>query len=196
MVKHARESRLPFEAQPTAGDEAERLDDQRPAARDGRPGRLERIWLKRFTGGPMDPVDAAALDAMAGLVGNANRSRRRQVTIIARERWSELMRDLGARLPPSTRRANLMVSGIDLQNSRGRILRVGSARLQINGETKPCEQMEAAHAGLQALMRERWGGGVFAEVIESGEIRVGDVVELLEVELPPEGGSHGLPNRK
>jgi MOSC domain-containing protein YiiM len=45
-------------------------------------------------------------------------------------------------------------------------------------------------------MRERWGGGVFAEVIESGEIRVGDVVELLEVELPPEGGSHGLPNRK
>ena len=144
----------------------------------------------------MDPVEAAALDAMAGLVGNANRSRRRQVTIIARERWNELMRDLGARLPPSTRRANLMVSGIDLQNSRGRILRVGRARLQINGETKPCEQMEAAHAGLQALMRERWGGGVFAEVIESGEIRVGDVVELLEVELPPEGGSHGLPNRK
>jgi len=137
----------------------------------------------------MDPVEAAALDAMAGLVGNANRSRRRQVTIIARERWNELMRDLGARLPPSTRRANLMVSGIDLQNSRGRILRVGRARLQINGETKPCEQMEAAHAGLQALMRERWGGGVFAEVIESGEIRVGDTVELLEAQLPPEGAT-------
>jgi len=99
------------------------------------------------------------------------------------------MRDLGARLPPSTRRANLMVSGIDLQNSRGRILRVGSARLQINGETKPCEQMEEAHAGLQALMRERWGGGVFAEVIEGGEIRVGDVVELREVERPPAGGT-------
>jgi len=144
----------------------------------------------------MDPVDAAALDAMAGLVGNANRSRRRQVTIISHERWKELMRDLGARLPPSTRRANLMVSGIDLQNSRGRILRVGNARLQINGETKPCEQMEAAHAGLQALMRERWGGGAFAEVIESGEIRVGDAVELLEVELPPEGGSHESPNRE
>ena len=137
----------------------------------------------------MDPVEAAALDAMAGLVGNANRSRRRQVTIIARERWNELMRDLGARLRPSTRRANLMVSGIDLQNSRGRILRVGRARLQINGETKPCEQMEAAQAGLQALMRERWGGGVFAEVIESGEIRVGDTVELLEAQLPPEGAT-------
>ena len=99
----------------------------------------------------MDPVNAASLDAMAGLIGNANRGRRRQVTIISRERWNELMRDLGARLPPGTRRANAMVSGIDLENSRGRILRIGSARLLINGETKPCERMEEAHAGLQVL---------------------------------------------
>jgi MOSC domain-containing protein YiiM len=123
----------------------------------------------------MDPVDRASLEPEVGLLGNANRSRRRQVTIISSERWRELMAALGADLPPSTRRANLMVSGLDLQNSRGRILRIGTARLQINGETRPCEQMEAARAGLQALMRERWGGGVFAEVIDGGEIRVGDV---------------------
>jgi len=46
--------------------------------------------------------------------------------------------------------------------------------LLVNGETRPCEQMEEAQAGLQALMRERWGGGAFAEVVEGGEIRVGD----------------------
>ena len=40
-----------------------------------------------------------------------------------------------------------MVSGLDLQRSRGRILRVGQTRLRINGETRPCEQMEDAHAG-------------------------------------------------
>ena len=124
----------------------------------------------------MDPVDAAILDDK-GLARNANRGGRRQVTIISRERWAELMRDLGANLPPSARRANLMVSGIDLENSRGRILRVGAARLSINGETRPCEQMEAAHAGLQALMRERWGGGVFAQVLAGGTIRVGDAIE-------------------
>jgi MOSC domain-containing protein YiiM len=124
----------------------------------------------------MDPVDAATLDDK-GIAGNANRGGRRQVTIIAQERWDELMRDLGARLPPSARRANLMVSGVSLQDSRGRILRVGSTRLLINGETRPCEQMEAAHAGLQALMRDRWGGGAFAEVVDGGEISVGDPVE-------------------
>jgi len=124
----------------------------------------------------MDPVETATLDA-AGIVGNANRGGRRQVTIIARERWDELMRDLGASLPPSARRANLMVSGIELRESRGRILRVGPVRLRINGETRPCEQMEAAHAGLQALMRDRWGGGAFADVLAGGEIRIGQAVE-------------------
>ena len=124
----------------------------------------------------MDPVRTVMLEPGLGLEGNANRGGRRQVTIITRERWDELMRDLGADLPPTARRANLMISGLDLQDSRGRILRIGPARLKINGETRPCEQMEEAHAGLQALMRDRWGGGAFAEVIEGGEILVGHPV--------------------
>ena len=138
--------------------------------------KLEQIWIKRSKQGPMDPVGLATLDDR-GLTGNANRGGRRQVTIISAERWAELMRALGAALPPGTRRANLRVSGLDLQDSRGRILRVGGARLLINGETRPCEQMEAAHAGLQALMRDRWGGGAFAEVVEGGRIRIGDPVQ-------------------
>jgi len=125
----------------------------------------------------MDPVTSAVVEPGLGLEGNADRGGRRQVTIISRERWAELMRDLGADLPPATRRANLMISGLDLQNSRGRILRIGDARLRITGETRPCERMEEAHAGLQALMRERWGGGAFAEVLDGGDIYVGHAVE-------------------
>jgi MOSC domain-containing protein YiiM len=148
-------------------------------------GILERIWIKRGKRGRMDLVDSGTLESGRGLIGNASVGGRRQVTIISRERWQELTARLGADLDPSTRRANLMVSGIDLQNSRGRVLRVGATRLRINGETRPCEQMEEACAGLQAVMRERWGGGAFAEVIEGGEIRTGDAADwelpLLEV---------------
>lgn len=140
---------------------------------------LSAIWIKRAKRGPMDPVESATLDAR-GLVGNANRGGRRQVTLISEERWAELMRESGGRLDPSRRRANLMISGLDLQDSRGKLLRVGPALLRINGETRPCEQMEEAQQGLQALMTVRWGGGAFAEVVTGGEIRIGDVVDWQE----------------
>jgi MOSC domain-containing protein YiiM len=124
----------------------------------------------------MDSVREATLVPGRGIEGNANQGGRRQVTIITRERWEELMRDLGADVPPSARRANLLIAGLDLQDSRDRILRVGGVRLKINGETRPCERMEEAHPGLQALMRDRWGGGAFAEVLDGGEILVGHPV--------------------
>jgi MOSC domain-containing protein YiiM len=139
--------------------------------------KLEAIWIKRAKQGPMDAVEDARLDAGRGIRGNANRGGRRQVTIISEERWQAVCAALGADIPPSTRRANLLVSGLDLEMTRGRVLRVGSTRLRINGETRPCWQMEEAHRGLQAAMEPHWGGGAFAEVIDGGEIRTGDAVE-------------------
>jgi MOSC domain-containing protein YiiM len=140
--------------------------------------RLEQIWLKRAKLGPMDPVTEATLVAGRGLAGNANQGGRRQVTIISLERWRQIAASLQAALDPSVRRANLLVSGIELEQSRGAILRVGGCRLRINGETRPCERMEQAHAGLRAAMEPQWGGGAYAEVLDDGIITVGDAVAL------------------
>ena len=79
-------------------------------------GRLEAIWIKRARLGPMDQVERASLVAGRGIEGNADQGRRRQVTIIARETWNRLMEELGASVDPSGRRANLMVSGLDLED--------------------------------------------------------------------------------
>ena len=137
---------------------------------------LTSIFIKRAHGGRMDGRLAAVLEPGRGLVGNADRGGRRQVTLLSEERWSELMQEVGASLGPDARRANLIISGINLENTRGRVVRIGSCRLRIGGETRPCEQMEAAAPGLQKAMRERWGGGVFAEVLDGGPVSVGDVV--------------------
>jgi MOSC domain-containing protein YiiM len=124
----------------------------------------------------MDRVPRAILRTGRGLVGNADQGGRRQVTIMSVERWDEVQRELGTTVDPVERRANLLVSGIDLEESRGRVLKIGACRVRIAGETRPCDRMEEAASGLQRVMRERWGGGAHAEVLDDGEIGEGDEV--------------------
>jgi MOSC domain-containing protein YiiM len=141
-------------------------------------GRLEAIWIKRMKRGPMDPADQATLVADQGIVGNADQGGRRQVTVIEQETWRTMMAELAADISPAARRANLMVSGISLRDSRDRVLHVGGCRIRLLGETRPCEQMDNALPGLRRAMAHPWRGGAFGEVLDNGEIRVGDPVRL------------------
>jgi MOSC domain-containing protein YiiM len=85
--------------------------------------------------------------------------------------------DLGVLVDPASRRANVMIRGLNLQNSRGKQLRLGNCTLRVLGETTPCKRMDAMHPGLRKALSPNWRGGVFAEILEGGEIRVGDTVE-------------------
>lgn len=143
-------------------------------------GELLTIWIKRAHRSVMDEVPAATLVAGRGLVGNADQGRKRQVTLIEREAWDAMMSELGASASPAARRANLLVRGIRLEKTRGRILRVGGVRLRVAGETRPCERMDEAVPGLRAAMSTDWRGGVFAEVLDDGTIEAGDRVEWEE----------------
>ena len=141
--------------------------------------RVEQIWIKRVRRGPMDPAQKASLRAGKGIVGNANQGGKRQVTIVSNKHWEEVTAPLGEVPDPRLRRANVLVTDIDFTASRGKILRIGSVRIRIYGDTRPCEQMEEAAPGLQAAMSVPFGGGAFGEVLDDGEIAVGDSVELV-----------------
>jgi MOSC domain-containing protein YiiM len=130
----------------------------------------------------MDPYDKAILVEQKGILGNANKGGKRQITIIQQEVWQELCEMTGMELDPRGRRANLMIKGINLEKSRGKLLRIGSTLLKINGETKPCERMDEFCLGLKELMYPAWKGGAYAEVVEGGEIRIGDEVYFVETE--------------
>ncbi len=140
-------------------------------------GRLEAIWRKRAHRGPMDFATEGLLVAGEGLEGSVGRSARRQVTIIEREVWDRVQEELQASIPYAARRANLMISGVRLEETRDRVLRIGSTRVRIGGHTTPCERMDEACDGLRARLETHRGGGAFAQVIEGGVIRVGDLVE-------------------
>jgi MOSC domain-containing protein YiiM len=96
-------------------------------------GRLAGIWIKRMHRGPMDATDAGELVAGRGLRGNATQGGRRQVTIMALDRWQALTAHLPGPPDPAIRRANLLVDGVDLDDCRGRVLRIGDARVRIFG---------------------------------------------------------------
>ncbi len=146
-------------------------------------GRLEAIWSKRAHRGTMDPLESVELIAGKGVAGSVGRSTRRQVTVIEREVWDRVQQELGAQIPPAARRANLMISGIVLMETRGQLLRIGETVIKIGGHTTPCERMDEAHTGLQDALRTNWGGGAFAQVIIGGTIRIGDAVRWEQLAL-------------
>ena len=128
----------------------------------------------------MDSIHRVRTVAGKGLEGNANQGGKRQVTIVSSKHWGEVTAPLGDTPDPRLRRCNLLVSDIDFEDAHGKILKIGSVRIRIYGETRPCEQMEAAVPGLRNAMSVPWGGGAFGEVLDDGEIAVGDIVELID----------------
>lgn len=143
-------------------------------------GKLETIWIKRAKRGPMDEVETADLVEGRGVKGSADQGGKRQVTILSKEVWEDLMAHFHSDLDPATRRANLLVSGMKLEETRGQTLCVGDCQIRIYNDTAPCERMDEAIMGLQAAMRPNWKGGAFGEVVKGGEIREGDVVRWLK----------------
>jgi len=139
--------------------------------------RVVALYLKRAHRGPMDPVREATAVVGQGLEGSVGRSRRRQVTLLELENWQRSTAQVGSDADPSRRRANVVVSGIALARTRGRVLRIGDVRLAVGGELTPCERMDEVQPGLQAALRPDWRAGVFAQVLTGGVIRAGDAIE-------------------
>ena len=143
-------------------------------------GSLEAIWLKRARGGPMDPVDEAVAVEGRGLEGGADFGSARHVTLIEREVFERLKDEFDDSVDPVMRRANLLLSGIRLEDTRDRTLSVGDLRIHIHGETRPCGQMDTACEGLMDALDPHWGGGVHGSVVNDATIAVGDEVHWEE----------------
>jgi len=144
-------------------------------SRSDTPGRVEALWVKRAHGGPMDARERVTLVAGRGVQGSADQGRARQVTIVEREVFDRVSDLVGQDVDPALRRANVLVSGIRLEGHRHDILNLGSCRIQLVGETRPCHRMDEAVEGLRDALDDAWGGGAFGRVLDGGEVRVGDV---------------------
>ncbi len=127
----------------------------------------------------MDEHTSIAVTPTAGLDGDfRGRMSGRNVTVMTREGWEAACKSLGEELGWTTRRANLLVEGVDLCDAKGARLHVGGVVLEIMGECDPCERMEQARAGLREALTPDWRAGVECTVVADGRLLVGDPVEL------------------
>ena len=142
-------------------------------------GKLVGIAKASEMRAPLEEMQSARVSIAAGIEGDARGTKPdRQVTVLFRESWEDACRELGVALPWTTRRANLLVSGVAAPQQSGGQIRIGDVVLEVKLETDPCWLMEQSHAGLKAALTPHWRGGVCCKVLTGGDIRVGDAVSL------------------
>jgi len=147
-------------------------------------GVVEAIARRESDGRPMVEVSQCEVAVGQGIDGEAGRKRKRGLTLLSRDAWDDVRRELQADLPWHSRRANLLVSGFDLAAAIGRELSIGPVRIHVHGETKPCGIMDQAHTGLRTALQPNCRGGVYGEVLAGGTIRVGDRVQFVHSSTP------------
>ena len=82
--------------------------------------------------------------------------------------------ELGAALPWTLRRANLLVARISLRPLAGSRIVIGEVILEVTGAADPCRRMDEAHAGLRRALTPSGRGGVRCRILVGGRIAVGD----------------------
>lgn len=142
-------------------------------------GRIVGLALRTVPGGAMREVEEASAEAGSWLQGDHGGSTRRGITFLDRATWKTVNAGLGTDLPWHARRANACVEGLDLLALVGRRVAVGGLVVEILSETRPCDEMDARHAGLQRALEPAGYGGVYGRILVGGRVRVGDPVRVL-----------------
>ena len=142
-------------------------------------GKLLGIANKKVSRAPMQIFDFAEINLKTGVQNDLRGTPGdRQVTVITREAWEDACKDLGADLPWTTRRVNLLIEGISLTQSIGSYLYIEDVILEITMESKPCSLMDEMSPGLREALIPEWRGGIRCKVIRGGEVKVGCPVRL------------------
>lgn len=144
------------------------------------PGKLQWIGLRPGKGLPLASVSEVLADPAEGLQGDHyhGRSGKRQVTLIQYEHFYVIEQLTGQAVTPAMLRRNLVVAGINLLALNKQYFQIGDAVFLATGHCHPCSRMEKvlATGGYNAM---RGHGGLTAQVVEKGSIRVGDEVVAL-----------------
>lgn len=123
--------------------------------------------------GLSEPRERVSAIANHGLEGCAHANPpRREVLLVSKEHLEAVG------VEPGVVRENITVEGTDVESwPIGQRVEVGNALLEVTMVCDPCSRMDDVRPGLRIELEGR--RGMLAHVVESGEIALGDAVELV-----------------
>jgi MOSC domain-containing protein YiiM len=147
-------------------------------------GKVESIYIADKAEDPTRAVDSVTAIPGAGLDGD--RYARQQgtfskpepdyeLTLIEAEAIEALKRDYNTELMPGAARRNIVTRGVPLNHLVGREFQIGNVKIRGLRLCEPCSHLERLTA--QPVIKGlRHRGGLRAQILTSGTIRVGDAI--------------------
>jgi MOSC domain-containing protein YiiM len=139
-------------------------------------GAVEGITLVVDETGATRVVDAVDASAEAGLEGDYHSD----LTLIASEALEGLRADTGIELSGEQSRRNVLTRGIDLNALVGRRFAVGDVEAVGVELAEPCTKLQRISGERGVLRGLVHRGGLRADVVAGGRIRVGDAVRAAD----------------
>lgn len=140
---------------------------------------IHRVGAKN---GPAESLREAQVHTNFGIVGDwrSRASTTRQITLIEEEALLATAQRLGHDIPPGASRRQVVVRGMPLNSTVGKVIHVGDLELEVTGLCDPCDNMERTIGpGGRAALGNR--GGICARVMRGGTLRVGDSAQTAEL---------------
>jgi MOSC domain-containing protein YiiM len=139
-------------------------------------GVVEGIFTGAIDEGPLHAADEVQVKAGAGIEGD--RYGDKDITLFEAEAIEDLKANTGIELKPSEIRRNVMTRGVSLNDLLGHRIRVGQVEAVVTELCHPCSHLQKLTQ--PGVLRGLVGrGGLNADVVAGGAIRVGDRVEDL-----------------
>ena len=148
-------------------------------------GKIESIHIAPSAKAPMQSVNHVEAIAGVGLKGDRYANRQGtffkpepdfELTLIEAEALEALARDYRLELEPGNARRNLVTRGVALNHLVGREFKIVNVVIRGIRLCEPCTHLQAL-TGLDLIKGLRHRGGLRAQILRSGTIRVGDRVE-------------------
>jgi MOSC domain-containing protein YiiM len=148
-------------------------------------GRIVGIYVAPSEGAPMESREQVRAIAGKGLEGDRYaieagtysgtriEDAQRAVTLIEREAVQGAVAEFGVELAEGETRRNLVTEGVHLNDLVGHEFLIGGVRLRGFDLAHPCVYLEEqTRPGVRTSLVDR--GGLRAEILDDGEITVGD----------------------